>query len=159
MNVPSVCSRLRWCLKIDGEHTDIQRLHDIFGEVFQALDLLCLLFQRGIEVGIVQRDGHVPGNRKHQFDVFTGKEIPVNGLAQTENRDRVVMDAAGNEVIQIQMIERAAYGFTASRAPERFVENRSARKLRPLGREETQVERLCSVRTPMERARRFRRDS
>ena len=96
--------------QVHGQHADIQGFHDIFAEVFQARDFHSFLFQRRIQLRVVQRDGHVAGDGLHQLHVFAGKKIPVHRFAQPENGNGVFANAARNEIVQVELFEGAPQG-------------------------------------------------
>ena len=64
------------------------------------------MFQRGVELGVVERDGQVSGDGEQQFHVLAGQKIAVHRLAQAQDGDGVVANAAGNEIVQVQLLER-----------------------------------------------------
>ena len=89
------------------------------------------LLERGVELRIVEGDGHVAGNGLHQFHVIAGKKITVDRFAKPKNGHGVLANPARNEVIEIQLFERAANGYRS--LPARcggFKENRAAQQIR-----------------------------
>ena len=78
----------------------------------------------------------------------TRKEIAIDGFSKTQNCDCVFTEAAGDEIIQIEFFERAAdrIRFLDS-SPRRFEEQAAARKRRPFGVEEAQIERRFEAQT------------
>src|SRR5258708_38367937 len=91
-----------------SQHANVHGFDDIFREIFEALDQLRFLLQRGVKLGIVDRYGQISADGDEQFDIFTSEEITVDGLAQTENSNRAVVDAARDEVMEIELLKRAA---------------------------------------------------
>ena len=82
--------------------------HDIFREILQSLDLLCFLFEGRIELRVIQRDRDITRDGEEQFHIFSGQEIAVYRFAQPQNGDGVIADAARNEVMEVEMLDRAA---------------------------------------------------
>ena len=141
--------------QVDGQHADVQRFHDVFAEVLEASDFEGFLLERAVKLGIVECDGNVARDGLHQFNVVAGKKIAVYGLAKPENGNGVLANAAGNEIIEIELFEGAANGFAdVSGGARRLKEKRSTRKFLASRRDETEIQRLAR-RTPMERARRI----
>ena len=95
-------------LAIHGEDADVERFDDVLAEVFETLDLRGLLLERLVEPGVFNGDGQVAGNGVEQFEVVARKEIAVHGLAQGEDGDDAVVEAAGEKIIQIETLDRAA---------------------------------------------------
>src|SRR4029077_1402128 len=95
-------------VEIDGQNANVERFHDVFSEVFQARDFEGLLFEGGVQLRIVERNGQVSGDGLHQFDIVAGKEIAVHRFAEAEESDGALSNAAGDEVIEIELFDRAA---------------------------------------------------
>ncbi len=114
-----------------SENAYVERLDNIFAEIFQALDLDSFLLERVIELGVIERDGDVARDGKEQLDVFAGKKIAIDSFAEAEDRDGAFTDAAGNVVIQVEGFDGAADGrlgfFGVAR---RFVEINIREKIR-----------------------------
>ena len=86
------------------ENAHVQRFHNVFAEVFEALDLNRFLLERAIQLRVIESDGDVTGDRKKKLNVFAGKKIAVNRFAEPQNGDGAFADAARNVVIQIQLL-------------------------------------------------------
>src|SRR5713226_5789859 len=87
--------------QIDGEHADVERFDDVFAEILEARDFQRFLFERRVELGVVERHGEVASDGLHEFDVVAGEEIAVDGFAKAEYRDGVLANTAGHEIIQV----------------------------------------------------------
>ena len=127
----------------------LQRFDDIFAEILQALDLRGLLLERLIEPRVFDGDGHVAGDRGEQLEVFAREVIAVDRLAQAEHGDRAVAEAAGDEIVQVELLERAAdrIGFlAAARADSKKRQPR--RERRPRRVEKAQIERAFGAHVP-----------
>src|ERR1700733_429125 len=76
-----------------------------------------------IEAGVFDSDGDISGDGEKQFEVVTGEVIAVHGLAQAQNRDGTFAETTRNEIIQVELFERAAnrLGFL-NRSARRFKE-------------------------------------
>src|SRR5205085_11343553 len=75
-----------------------------------------------------------------QLHVVAREKIAVDGLAEAENSNGMLPDAARNEVIQVQLLERAAHGVgDISRRTGGLKKERPTDKLGPGRIEETQV--------------------
>ena len=96
-------------------------------EVLEALDLHGLLFERGIELRVIERDGHVAGDGEEQLDVLAGKEIAVHRFAQAQHGDGVFANPAGNEIVQVELFERLANRRAWLRAPRAAIHKRDSR--------------------------------
>src|SRR5258707_1064331 len=117
-------------VEINGQNADVERFHDVFAEVLQARDFEGFLFQRGVQLRVIQRDGQVSGDGLHQFDVVARKEIAVYRFAEPEEGDCALSNAAGNEVVEIQLFDCAAHGIGDVRnAAGGLEEDRIVRKL------------------------------
>ena len=62
------------------------------------------MFERAIQPGIFQRDADVIGYRLQQLQIFAREIVSVSSSAQTDIGDNTILDAAGNEVVQIVYI-------------------------------------------------------
>ena len=67
-----------------------------------------LLLERVVKLRVVERDRDVARDGVQQFDVFAGKEIAVDRLAEAQHRDGVLANPAGHKVIQVELLERLA---------------------------------------------------
>src|SRR5258708_2666674 len=83
-----------------GEHADVEGFNDIFAKVLEAGDFESFLFERAVELRVVESDGDVAGNRLDQLDVIAGQKISVDRFAKAENRDGVLADTAGDKVVE-----------------------------------------------------------
>src|SRR6266849_6094923 len=129
--------------KIDGQHADVQRFDDVFAEILEPRNLQSLLFERRIELGVVQGHSDVAGDGVHQLDVIAGQEITIDGLAEAQNGDGVLANAARHEVIQIQLLEGLADGIgNVSRRAGRLKEERPPGELGPGRLEEAEIHGL-----------------
>src|SRR5580693_780271 len=101
-----------------------------------------------IEPGIFDGDGDVSGDGEEQFEVVTGEVIAVHGLAEAQNGDGAFAEATRNEIIQIELFERAAnrFGFLNGSA-RRFEEQAAALEGRTRGFQERQVQRAFWAQT------------
>ena len=114
------------------------------------------LLERAVQLRIIERDGHVARDRLHQLHVVAREKIAVDGLPKTKYGDGVLANAAGNKIVQIQLLESAgardsptslaARGDSKKSAPRANSGRAGSRKLRSMGSER---------RTPIERARRI----
>src|SRR5229473_7031348 len=128
-------------VKIDGEHADIQGFDDVFAEILEACDFERFLFERAVELRVVQSDSNIPGNRLDQFDVVARQKIPINCLAEAEHRHGVLADTTRNKIIEVQLLKRAANGVTeVSCCTGRLKKKRPACKLGPGRLEETKIQ-------------------
>src|SRR6266852_2220769 len=128
-------------VQIHRQHADVQRFNDVFAEILEAGDLQRFLLEGTVKLRVVQRHGYVAGDRFHQFDVIAGEEVAVNRLAEAQNGDGVFADAAGDEIIQIELLERAADGLAdVTRRTGRLKKERPAGKLGPGRLEKTKVQ-------------------
>src|SRR5579859_1303189 len=126
--------------KVNGQHTDVQRFDDILAEILKPRDFEGFLLERRIQLGIVERDGHVAGDGLHQFDVVAGEEIAIYSLAQAEDGDGVLANAAGDKVVQVQLFESLADGIgNVSRRAGRLEEERPPSELGPGRLEEAEI--------------------
>src|SRR5258706_11407434 len=90
-------------VKIDGKYADVQGFHNVFAEILEACDFERFLFERAVELRVVQSDSNIAGNRLHQVDVVARQKIPINGLADPEHRHGVLADTARNKIIKLQL--------------------------------------------------------
>ena len=113
--------------QIDREYAYVQRFDDVLTEILQPLDLHGLLLERLIEPRILNGDGNVTRDGGKQFEIVRREIIAIDRFAEAQNRDGAVAEATGNEIIQIELFERAAHGvrFLACR-PRRFEEQTPA---------------------------------
>ena len=79
--------------EIHGQHADVQRFDDIFREILEPLDLRRFLFQGGVELGIVERDGQIAGDGEQQLDVLARQKVAVDRFPESQHGDRVVANA------------------------------------------------------------------
>ncbi len=134
--------------QVHGDDADFERLDDILAEIFQALDLHRLLFEGMIEAGVFNGDGHVSGDGEKQFEVVTGEVIAVHGLAEAQNRDGSFAETTRNEIIQVELFERAANGFGFLQGgARRFEEQAAALERRTSGVQERQIQRAFWAQT------------
>src|SRR5580700_6574805 len=130
-------------LQIHGEDANIQGFHDVFAEVFEACNLESFLFERSVELSVIKSHGDVACDGFHQLDVITGKIIAVDGLAEAQDSDGMFANAAGNVVIQVELLESAAHGLAdVARCAGRLKKERPPRELGPGRTEETEIERF-----------------
>src|SRR5208282_2835091 len=115
--------------QIHSKNADIQRLHDVLAEVFEARDL--------------ESYSHVACNRFDQFDVIAGEIVAIDGLAEPQNGHGVFANAAGHKVIEVELLQSAAHGVTdVARGAGRLKKECPPRELGPGRAEETKIERL-----------------
>src|SRR5258708_1472493 len=125
---------------IDGYHANVQGFDDVFTEILEARDLQGFLLQGRIELGVVQGYGDVAGDGLHQLDVVAGEEITIDGLAEAQDGDGVLANAARDEIVQIQLLEGLADGIgNVSRRTGRLKEERPPSQLGPGRLQETQI--------------------
>ncbi len=137
---------LHSAFQIDGQYADVERFDDVFAEVLEASDFEGFLFQRGVQLGIVEGNGYVTGDGLHQLNVIARKEIAVHRFAKPQNGNGVLANAAGNKVIKIELLEGAANGLAdVSGAAGRLEENRSTGKFLPRGCDEGEIQRLAKA--------------
>src|SRR5580698_3380770 len=104
-------------VQIDGEDADVDRLNDIFVELFQALELRDLLFEALVELRILDSDADVTGERFEQLHVFARQEVAIVGAAQADDGNSpgassiAIGDAAGKVVVQVKPSGTAALRF------------------------------------------------
>src|SRR5256885_4755439 len=135
--------------KIDGQHAYVERLNDVLAEILKPRNLQRLLLKRAVKLRVIERHREVAGNGLHQFDVIAGEKIPVDRLAQPKNRYSMFANAAGNEIIQVQLAQRLTDRIAdVSRRTGRLKEERPADELGPGRLEETQIPRLGEPHTP-----------
>src|SRR5438445_4663172 len=128
-------------VQVHRQYADVQRFNDVFAEILEAGDLQRFLLEGTVKLRVVQRHRHVAGDRFHQFDVIAGEEVAVNRLAEAQNGDGVFADAAGDEIIQIELLERAADGLAdVTRRTGRLKKERPAGELGPGRLEKTKVQ-------------------
>ena len=134
--------------EVHREHPHVQGFHDVFAEVLEAGDFERLLFERAVQLGVVESHGHVTRDGLDQLDVIAGQKISIHGFAQAQNRDGVLANAAGNIVVEVQLLERETNGVadTSCRAG-RLEKERPAGKLGPGRLEETKIQRLGEAHT------------
>ena len=109
-------------VEIDRQHAHIERFDDIFREVLEPLDLHGFLFQRVIELRIIERDGQIPRDGEQKFHVFAGQKIAVDGLSRAQHGHGVVANLAGDKVVQVELFERLAHrGSGFARGAGRFI--------------------------------------
>src|SRR5215472_13259560 len=84
--------------------------------------------ERRIQLGVVERDGNVTCNGFYQLDVVAREEIPVDCFAEAQNGNGVLANAARNEIIQVQLLERPAH-----RVADLFRPTGRLKKERPTG--------------------------
>ena len=118
-------------LEVGREHADLERLDDIFAEILQPLDLQRLLLERLIEPRVLDRNRQVTGDRRKQFQVVAREVIAVDRLSQAQQRHRAVAEAAGDEIVQAELFERAAGPLGVSRSPPCRLEEQARRVRRP----------------------------
>src|ERR1700675_4426846 len=128
--------------EIHREHADLERFHNVFAEILEALDLHSFLFERLIQARVFNGDGHVAGNGGEQFQVVARKVIAVHRLAEAQDCDGTLAKAAGDEIIEVELVERAAdrVGLLSGGA-RRFEEEAAALERRPVRVEKAQVQR------------------
>src|SRR5205823_9154889 len=97
-------------LQIHREHAHVQGFHDVFAEILKASNFQRFLFKRAVKLGVIERNGNITCDGFHQLDIVARKEIPVNRFAKAENGDGVLANAAGNEIVQIQLFQSPADG-------------------------------------------------
>src|SRR6184192_2417227 len=73
-------------------------------------ELGTLEFKRAVKLGVIERNGNITCDGFHQLDIVARKEIPVNRFAKAEDGDGVLANAAGNEIVQIQLFQSPADG-------------------------------------------------
>src|SRR5216683_1591192 len=130
-------------LQINGKHADVQGFNDIFAEVLEPRDFEGFLFERAVELRVVESDGDVAGDGLNQLDVIAGQKISIDRLAEAEDRDGVLADAAGDKIIEVQLFNRAPNGVTdISCRTGRLKKERPAGKLGPGRLEEAKIQRL-----------------
>src|SRR5208282_6070203 len=127
-------------LEIDSKHADLKRFDDIFAEVFEALDLQRLLLERLIEARVFNGDGDVSGDSREKFEVFAREIVAVNRLAEAENCGGAVVEAAGDEIVEVEFLERMANRVGFPRGAGGFKEEAATRERRPRRVEKTQIE-------------------
>src|SRR6266404_918161 len=128
-------------VQVHRQYADVQRFNDVFAEILETGDLQRFLLEGTVKLRVVQRHRHVAGDRFHQFDVIAGEEVPVNRLTEAQNGDGVFADAAGDEIIQIELLERAADGLAdVTRRTGRLKKERPAGELGPGRLEKTKVQ-------------------
>ena len=126
----------------------LQRFDDILAEILQPLDLHSLLFERLIKPGIFDGDGDISGDGGEQFEVVAREVIAIDRLAQAEHGGRAVVEAAGDEIVQVELFDRAAHGFGLVRCgARRFEKQAAALERRPRGIEKAQIERAFGPKT------------
>ena len=67
-------------LQIHGQHTHVQRFHDVFAEILETRDFQRFLFQRAVKLGVVERDSDIASDGYNQFDIVAGQEVTVDRL-------------------------------------------------------------------------------
>src|SRR5262249_12631331 len=92
--------------QINRQYSHVDGLDDVLVEIFQTLVLRHLLFERGVEPSVLNRDAYIAGECLEQFHIFTGKEVTLYGLAQTEERDGLLLRSARDVVIQFELCDR-----------------------------------------------------
>src|SRR5689334_20858509 len=97
-------------LQVNGEDADIQGLDDVFAEVLKPRNFEGLLFERAVKLGVIESDCNIAANGFDQLDVIAGEKVSIHGFTQTENGDGVFADAAGNKIVQVELLERATNG-------------------------------------------------
>jgi hypothetical protein len=100
--------------EIDGKDADVNRLDDVLVELLEPLEFADLLFEPLIELGVLNGDSDVAGERFQQFHILAGEKIAVVGAAQSDDGDSTrprafaVGDSARKVVVQIQIARAAA---------------------------------------------------
>src|ERR1700688_578795 len=129
--------------QIHGENADVQGFDDVFAEVLEARNFQRFLFERRVQLGVVQRDGEVAGDGLHQLDVVAGEKIAVDGFTQAEHRDGVLANTAGHEIVQVQLLERRPHSVrNVSRRAGRLKKERPTGELGPGRLEEAKIHGL-----------------
>src|ERR1700722_6021166 len=129
-------------LKVNGYDADVQGFDDIFAEILEAFDLHGLLLERMVEPGIFDGDGDVASDGEEQFEVVTGEVIAVDGFAQAENGDGTVVETTGDEIVQVELFERATdRGGLFAGGASGFKEQTAAFSGQAFGIQEGEIER------------------
>ena len=92
--------------QIDGENADVDRLDDILVELLQPLILGYLLFQAGVQARVLDGDADIAGQGFQQLHVFAGEEVSMGRASQPDHGDRLLLQAAGEIVVQIEQRSR-----------------------------------------------------
>src|SRR4029077_10485099 len=128
-------------VQVHRQHADVQRFDDVFAEILEAGDLQRFLLEKSVKLRVIQRHGYVTGDRFHQFDVIAGEEVPVNRLTEAQNGDGMLADAAGDKIIQIKLLERAADRLAdVTRRTGRLKKERPAGELGPGRLEKAEIQ-------------------
>ena len=94
------------------------------------------MFERAIKLGVIESHREVTGDGFDQFDVITGQKI-----SEAKNRYGVLADAAGDKVVEVELLERAANGVRdISCRTGRLEKERPAGQLGPGRLEETEIQ-------------------
>src|ERR1700676_407420 len=130
--------------EIHREDADVERLHDVFAEILEPGNLQRFLFERGIELRIVERYRDIAGDGFNEFDVVARQEVAVHRLAKAQHGDSVLVNAARNEIVEVQLLQRVADRIAyVSGSARRLEEKRSAGELYASRlAQKTQIERL-----------------
>src|SRR6266576_4009012 len=93
--------------EVNREHPHIQGFNDIFAEVLEAGDFESLLFERAVELRIVESDGDVTGNGLDQFDVIAGQKISIDDVELVETIAGYVAVALDNAQLYSSLEQKA----------------------------------------------------
>ena len=95
-------------VEIDGEDADVDGFDDVLVELLEAFELCDLLLEAAIELGVLDGDADVAGERFEQLHVFAGEEVAVVGAAEADDGDGAgatafaIGYAAGKIVVEVE---------------------------------------------------------
>ena len=110
-------------VEIDGEDADVDGFDDVLVELLEALELGDLLLEAAVELGVLDGDADVAGERFEQFHVFAGEEVAVVGAAEADDGDGAgasafaIGHAAGQVVVEVESAGGVALRFWAGGGP------------------------------------------
>ena len=95
-------------VEVDGEDADVDGFDDVFVELLEALELGDLGLEALVELGVLDGDADVAGERFEQLHVFGREEVAIMGAAEADDGDGAgaaafaVGDAAGEIVVEVE---------------------------------------------------------
>ena len=95
-----------------------------------------------IEPGVLHGDGDITGDGGEQFEVIARKIIAINCFAKTDDGSGAIVETAGDEIIQVELLDRAADRFAfIRRGARRFEKQAAALERRTRRIEKAEIER------------------
>src|SRR5271156_3911845 len=95
-----------------------------------------------VEPGVLHGDGDIAGDGGEEFEVVAREIIAINRLAQADHGGGAIVEAAGDEIVQVEFFNGATGRFTFVRGGARRFEKQASALERGTRRvEKAEIER------------------